>query len=278
MYSPIQGRFGTCDPIYVSKMHPGNPQRWNAYVYVFNNPLNKVDTDGLKPKTVDVYIAFDNYSSNQIKEIQKALRKLVDPKKYTINVYGWEQSTSDNVAESLRSKGRTVIVAGHIMGNDGEETGEVRSNGKPKTAANSILLNNGGLLRSDGIYNMNSEGNYIRVNAERIRADSLYIFSCGLTPNAASQFASRMGAGGTFVYSDGGDDTGTAVSTAVNYAGATAGTVGAGFNAEQTAQALQNLSDQYEKQGVAYQNGDNIIPCQSNGTCADKRHKLNPKR
>ncbi len=277
MYSPVQGRFGTCDPVYISKAHPGNPQRWNAYVYVFNNPLNKVDPDGRKPKTIDVYIAFDNYSADQIKEIQKALRKLVDPKKFTVNVYGWEQSTSDNVAESLRSKGRTVVVAGHINGIDGEETGEVRSTGKPKTAANSILLN-GGLLRSDGIYNMNSEGNYVRVNSERIKADSLYVFSCGLTPKAASEFASRMETAGSFVYADGGDDTGTAISTAVNYAGGTVGAIGAGLNPGQTALALQNLSDQYEKQGVRYQNGDNIIPCQSNGTCAEKRHKLRLQR
>jgi hypothetical protein len=125
---------------------------------------------------------------------------------------------------------------------------------------------------------MNSEGNYVRVNSERIKAESLYVFSCGLTPNAASEFASRMGTGGSFVYADGGDDTGTAISTAVNYAGGTVGAVGAGLNAGQAARALQDLSDRYEKQGVMYQNGDNIIPCESNGTCGEKRHKLNPKR
>ena len=54
--------------------------------------------------------------------------------------------------------------------------------------------------------------------------------------------------------------------------------IGAGLSPEQTALALQNLSDQYEKQGLMYQNGDNIIPCRSNGTCTEKRHKLRPQR
>ncbi len=276
MYSPNLGRFSACDPIYVTKSHPANPQRWNVYVYVFNNPLNKIDPDGRKPQIIDVYIAFDNYSADQIKKIKEDLRKLVDGKKFTVNVYDWAQSTPDNVAESLRSKGRTVIFAGHINGGDGGETGELRSDGNPKTAAHSLVLN-GGILRSDGIYRYDSQGNLNRVNSERIRAESIFAFSCGLTPEAASQFASRMQKGGTFVYSDGGDDTGTEIGVTVSYAGWAVGLIGKGVRPTQAAEVIQNVSDSFEAQGVAFQKGDNIIPCQSNGTCAEKRHKLTPK-
>ncbi len=72
----------------------------------------------------------------------------------------------------------------------------------------SIVLNNG-LLRSDGIYV--GIASPTRVNTEPIKASSLFVFSCGLMPNAAQQFADRMGEGGRFVYTDGGDDTGVDV-------------------------------------------------------------------
>jgi hypothetical protein len=105
----------------------------------------------------------------------------------------------------------------------------------------------------------------------------VFAFSCGFTPNAASYFASGMQKGGTFVYSDGGDDTGSAIGVNVSFAGWAAGLIGNGESPSQAAEVIQNVSDGFEAQGIVYQNGDNIIPCQSNGTCAEKRHKLAPK-
>jgi RHS repeat-associated protein len=45
-YSGAQGRFTSPDPIIVSKRRMVNPQIWNAYSYVGNNPLNFVDPNG----------------------------------------------------------------------------------------------------------------------------------------------------------------------------------------------------------------------------------------
>ena len=40
------GRFMTPDPLFVTPLHVVNPQRWNMYAYVVNNPTNYVDPDG----------------------------------------------------------------------------------------------------------------------------------------------------------------------------------------------------------------------------------------
>ena len=46
-YSSIQGRFTSIDPVnYQAMLDPGKPQSWNAYAYVNNNPLNRIDPDG----------------------------------------------------------------------------------------------------------------------------------------------------------------------------------------------------------------------------------------
>jgi RHS repeat-associated protein len=46
-YSSAQGRFTGCDPDnYQAKQGPSFPQSWNAYSYVNNNPLSRIDPDG----------------------------------------------------------------------------------------------------------------------------------------------------------------------------------------------------------------------------------------
>ncbi|HEV2401025.1 MAG TPA: RHS repeat-associated core domain-containing protein [Candidatus Sulfotelmatobacter sp.] len=46
-YSPGQGRWISPDPAGLSAVDPMNPQTWNRYAYVANNPLNAVDPSGL---------------------------------------------------------------------------------------------------------------------------------------------------------------------------------------------------------------------------------------
>jgi RHS repeat-associated protein len=45
-YSAAQGRFNSPDPMNAGA-DPTNPQSWNGYAYVLNNPLASVDPDGL---------------------------------------------------------------------------------------------------------------------------------------------------------------------------------------------------------------------------------------
>jgi RHS repeat-associated protein len=46
-YSPTQGRWISPDPLGVGAVDPTNPQTWNRYAYVANNPLSHTDPLGL---------------------------------------------------------------------------------------------------------------------------------------------------------------------------------------------------------------------------------------
>lgn len=47
-YNTVQGRWISPDPAGIAAADPSNPQTWNRYAYVMNNPLSFVDSLGLK--------------------------------------------------------------------------------------------------------------------------------------------------------------------------------------------------------------------------------------
>src|SRR5208337_63847 len=47
-YAPVQGRWISPDPAGLGATNPMNPQSWNRYAYVANNPLGSVDPLGLR--------------------------------------------------------------------------------------------------------------------------------------------------------------------------------------------------------------------------------------
>lgn len=47
-YHPVQGRWISPDPAGMAAVDTTNPQTWNRYAYVMNNPLSNVDPLGLK--------------------------------------------------------------------------------------------------------------------------------------------------------------------------------------------------------------------------------------
>jgi RHS repeat-associated protein len=50
--SAAQGRFTSTDPIFIAKHKISDPQQWNLYSYVANNPLKFVDPSGMAVKLV----------------------------------------------------------------------------------------------------------------------------------------------------------------------------------------------------------------------------------
>jgi len=52
-YHTVQGRWVTPDPAGLAAVDPTNPQTWNRYAYVINNPLSYVDPMGLYTKCDD---------------------------------------------------------------------------------------------------------------------------------------------------------------------------------------------------------------------------------
>ena len=51
-YSPTLGRWMTPDPSGMAAASPSNPQTWNMYAYVLNNPTSFYDTSGLLQSTI----------------------------------------------------------------------------------------------------------------------------------------------------------------------------------------------------------------------------------
>ncbi len=60
-YRANVGRFTTIDPVYTWQENLVDPQRWNRYAYVRNNPLKYTDSDGRAIDTIAdiVFIAYD---------------------------------------------------------------------------------------------------------------------------------------------------------------------------------------------------------------------------
>ncbi|HEX5413128.1 MAG TPA: RHS repeat-associated core domain-containing protein [Terriglobia bacterium] len=48
-YNPALGRWMTPDPAGMAAADPSNPQSWNMYAYVLNNPVSNIDPSGLEP-------------------------------------------------------------------------------------------------------------------------------------------------------------------------------------------------------------------------------------
>lgn len=53
-YGSSLGRFMQVDPKQFSLRTLANPQKWNKYAYVLNNPLRYVDPDGLEEMDIQV--------------------------------------------------------------------------------------------------------------------------------------------------------------------------------------------------------------------------------
>jgi RHS repeat-associated protein len=53
-YDPKQGRWLSPDPAGLGAVNPGNPQTWNRYAYVANNPLSSTDPLGLVMLTCEL--------------------------------------------------------------------------------------------------------------------------------------------------------------------------------------------------------------------------------
>ena len=51
-YASNMGRWMSPDPKAPSIKHLANPQKWNKYNYVLNNPLSNVDPDGMEEITI----------------------------------------------------------------------------------------------------------------------------------------------------------------------------------------------------------------------------------
>src|SRR5256714_1992164 len=216
-YSSVQGRFTSCDPIKISKQHIANPQRWNLYIYVIDNPLAMIDPDGRDPvgkgggRIIDIYITITHddrqINGKQYKPpdwrslIQRGLDRGNIVHLYYALGEGQDSITTDKVVNSISSPGRYVIVAGHSISNE-----EPAPGGRLKGVG--IWTADGNIGR-DGVtrFTQNDDGS-IRREMEPLptfNARAIIFSGCSID-DAIPAFSQHMAHGSTLIYNNGGDD------------------------------------------------------------------------
>jgi RHS repeat-associated protein len=218
MYSASLGRFTGCDPIYTSKEHTVNPQRWNLYVYVVNNPIVLTDPDGKKPKRViDVFIVFNKGERTRNKNPNWDKLKKEAPKGTKINVYYSDNELSgEKIMNSLQQKGRSVIIITHstaLTSGEGIKVGE-------KIVDNSVRGIKTAMYQSIGTNGLSTvpvskdaNDNFIGVNVGlkgasleetkpilTINAKNLLIFSCHPGKDFSKFVSSNLGSDNSAAY------------------------------------------------------------------------------
>jgi RHS repeat-associated protein len=217
-YSSAHGRFTTCDPGAAGAGHIVNPQRWNMYVFVIDNPLTLLDPDGQKDegsngsKQIDIFLTIP-VSEEQAQEVRDYYKD-----KPNVRVYGPSESTVDRVMDSLNTAGRTVIILSHANGNF-----YPRADGGGDTfKGEAILLADGYIDDLGGFYNDKSRRP--RRNFT-IRAKNFWFFGCRLRDDVIAGITGRMAPTSSFMNSDGGADGSTQTLTNIGIVKATADTI-----------------------------------------------------
>ena len=67
-YDPVQGRWIRTDPAGLGAADPRNPQTWNRYAYVMNNPLSFIDPTGLCDVVVGGFTQTPGTASTQTQQ------------------------------------------------------------------------------------------------------------------------------------------------------------------------------------------------------------------
>ena len=141
-FSGAQGRFTSPDPAGFNSRHIANPQKWNKYAYVLNNPLIMVDPDGEAEFYVFRPLATSN--SSAWTTVQNYTNRKGSPDHMTI--YNGPAATSEAYKAALGTEGAHVIDAGgHTVENNtgaagalllGDNRGVGDPNVVPSTVAN----------------------------------------------------------------------------------------------------------------------------------------------
>jgi RHS repeat-associated protein len=131
-YSGALGRFTSSDPIQVTAENFVNPQRWNLYVYVNNNPLGSYDPNGADgegkggDKVISVFLAFKRNERNTNSRNGpgwEATKQLAKRNGYKLEVYGSPDvagkgapaATGESFEKALQNSD-VVIFVGHGVG------------------------------------------------------------------------------------------------------------------------------------------------------------------
>ena len=141
-FSGAQGRFTSPDPGAITDGHISNPQKWNKYAYVLNNPLILVDPDGEAEFYVFRPLASGN--SRAWTTIQNYTNRPGSPDHMTI--YNGSAATGARYQAAIQTEGTHVIDTGHTVEDSLQKAGAVllgdnRGVGDPSVVATTLEFN-----------------------------------------------------------------------------------------------------------------------------------------
>ena len=230
-YASSMGRFLSPDPKIMTARHLANPQKWNKYAYVINNPLMRFDPDGM-----DDYVVFRTASAGMNGKQWAAAEKSITGQKdsqgryNTFHMVEGSNVTAAAYNKALGTADTHVVLVGHTISatEGGHPWGAVLSNSGTDTLT--VSTGSGGTLHWPSISDpafQSSGFNPIADGPTGIQASSVAVFGCN-SFDLASQYS-----GTSFTGIQSGADGLTAVPTTDAAAAAWVGAGGgqAGDNA-----------------------------------------------
>jgi RHS repeat-associated protein len=129
-YEYSMGRFLSVDPYLDVNTSLSNPQRWNRYAYVSNNPMNKVDPNGREENLVGggtivnnssqtVYMAFDTQMGTRSTDYVIPLKPGESSEQFTFDADAVVVGPGQNISGA--TNGSFKVSAGSVEIRDGKK-------------------------------------------------------------------------------------------------------------------------------------------------------------
>jgi RHS repeat-associated protein len=162
------GRFMTADPSGKDAAHVEDPQTWNMYAYVRNNPTTRIDPTGLDDFYVFLPLASDVSAS------WAAIQAEAPKYGNTVTIYVGAAATSANYQSAVQTPDANVVFAGHTT----------EFAGQNRVEAGGVLLGN-----NQGVGNTQTTVNGQPLAATgNVQAASVSVFGCNST-DLAGQYS-----------------------------------------------------------------------------------------
>jgi RHS repeat-associated protein len=124
----IQGRWPSPDPAGLDAVDPANPQSWNRYAYVENDPIDLTDPTGLCPSDGPLWIHPRGWPPGIDRTVCTDVAPHYGFGAYTIDIVGWVASDAEGLYQ-----GWSFYVTPEGGGGGSRDTGG--GGGRPQTPA-----------------------------------------------------------------------------------------------------------------------------------------------